>query len=185
MTVPAALTRVEGPTLTLRLIAPKDADYVHALRTNPAYNSHMSQVHGSVADQRRWIEDYKSREAALGELYYVIARKDGTRCGLVRLYNIDAESFTWGSWILDHNKTRKAALESAVLSFGVGFNGLGRSQADVAVRVGNLHAQAFYQRFGMTEIRRDPAEVFYTYPRSRFDADQARYLECLERERKE
>lgn len=177
------LARVEGPNLILRLILPEDADYVHALRTDPAYNRHLSEVRGTVEDQRRWIEGYKAREADLRELYYVIERKDGTRCGLVRLYGIGADSFTWGSWILDHNKTRKAALESAVLSFRVGFDGLGLSQALVDVRIGNEQALAIYQRLGMIELRRDDQDIYFIYPRSRFEADRAGYRAIFEGER--
>lgn len=181
--VPENLARVEGPNLILRLIRPEDADYVHTLRTDPAYNRHLSEVRGTAEDQRRWIEGYKARETDLREFYYVIERKDGTRCGLVRLYDIGSDSFTWGSWILDHNKTRKAALESAVLSFGVGFDGLGLPQALVDVRIGNEQALAIYQRFGMTEVRRDDRDIYFTYPRRRFDADRAGYLAILEEER--
>jgi len=81
--VPENLARVEGPNLILRLIRPEDADYVHTLRTDPAYNRHLSEVRGTAEDQRSWIEGYKAREADLRELYYVIERKDGTRFGLV------------------------------------------------------------------------------------------------------
>lgn len=181
--VPENLARVEGPNLILRLIRPEDADYVHALRTDPAYNRHLSEVRGTAEDQRRWIEGYKAHEADLRELYYVIERKDGTRCGLVRLYDIGADSFTWGSWILDHNKTRKAALESAVLSFGLGFDELGLTFAHIDVRISNEHAEAFYRRLGMTEIRRDVQDIYFSYTRSRFEADRAGYLAILEEER--
>jgi RimJ/RimL family protein N-acetyltransferase len=181
--VSETLARVEGPNLTLRLIRPEDAEYVHGLRTDPAYNRHLSEVHGTVEDQRRWIEAYKARETALRELYYIIERKDGTCCGVVRLYDIVPDSFTWGSWILDHNKTRKAALESAVLSFSVGFDRLGLSLAHVDVRIGNDRALAIYQRLGMSELRRDDRDIYFTYPRSRFDADRAGYLTILEGER--
>lgn len=180
--VPTSLSRIEGPNLLLRLIQPDDAGYVHALRTDPAYNRHISVVRGTAEDQRRWIKAYKMREAALNELYYVIERKDGSRCGLVRLYDIGAESFTWGSWILDHNKPPKAALESAVLSFGVGFDGLGLSQALVDVRISNHRALAVYQRLGMTELRRDDHNIYFTYPRSRFSSDRAGYLAIFEGE---
>ena len=115
------IARVEGPNLTLRLIQPEDAAYVHGLRTNPLYNSHLSKITGTVKDQRAWIKGYQAREAAGQEFYYVIERKDGMRCGLVRLYDFDVESFTWGSWILDESKPQKAAIESIVLSIGVGF----------------------------------------------------------------
>ena len=180
--VPEKLARVEGPSLVLRLIQPRDAEYVYALRTDPSYNQHLSEVRGDVEDQRRWIQDYKAREAALRELYYVTERKDGVRCGLVRLYDIGPNAFTWGSWILDHNKTQKAALESAVLSFGVGFDELGAREALVDVRVDNARAIAIYQRLGMIESKRDHQDIYFVYPRARFVADRAGYLAVLEEE---
>jgi RimJ/RimL family protein N-acetyltransferase len=171
--------------LALRLIQPEDAAYVHSLRSNPAYNTHLSTVTGTVDDQRTWIEDYKSREAQGQEFYYVIERKDGARCGLVRLYEIEAESFTWGSWILDEHKTHKAALESAVLSFGIGFDALGMHAANVDVRVANEHAAAFYRRLGMEETHRIDGQIFFAYPRARFDADKEAYLSILEQEKRD
>ena len=182
MVLAAALTRIEGPNLVLRLILPEDADYVHALRTDLAYNRHLSEVRGTVEDQRRWIEGYKTREAELRELYYIIERRDGLRCGLVRLYDIEGDSFTWGSWILDHNKSRKAALESAVLSFSVGFDMLSLQEAHVDVRIDNNRAFSFYKRLGMTEVHRDERDIFFVYPRTRFEADRADYMATLQRE---
>jgi hypothetical protein len=142
-------------------------------------------VTGSVEDQRQWIEGYKQREAAGQEFYYVIERKDGTRCGLVRLYDIEAESFTWGSWILDENKPRKAALESAMLSFGVGFEMLHRDLAKVDVRSDNAHAAAFYCRLGMTETHRTAQDIYFSYPRDRFASDKTGYMSILEQEKQD
>lgn len=172
-----------GPRLVLRLIDPNDAEYVFGLRTDPAYNIHLSEVQGTVDDQRRWIEAYKAREAERSELYYVIERHDGVRCGLVRLYDITPESFTWGSWILDSNKPPKAALESVVLSFGIGFEQLGISKALVDVRTDNAKALAIYQRLGMTEIRRDAQDIYFEYSAAQFLADKPQYLsQILERQ---
>jgi len=175
----ALIACVEGPNLTLRFIQPNDAAYVYGLRTDPKYNSHLSNVTGTVEDQRKWIESYKDREAAGQEFYYVIERKDGTRCGLVRLYDIEADSFTWGSWILDENKTRNAALESAVLSFGIGFDTLEMHSAIVDVRVVNEHAAAFYRRLGMVETHRTDQDIFFNYTREQFDTDRTHHLKQL------
>jgi hypothetical protein len=90
------IRHVDGHNLSLRRIQPDDAEYVFDLRTNPSYNEHLSDVTGSVEDQRQWIETYKSREAKLSELYYMIERKDGLPRGVVRLYDIEQDSFTWG-----------------------------------------------------------------------------------------
>ncbi len=173
---------IEGVRLRLRLIDPDDADYVHGLRTDPAYNTHLSAVQGTVEDQRCWIEGYKSREADLRELYYVIERRDHVPCGLVRLYDITADSFTWGSWILDTNKPPKAALESVLLSFGIGFDQLDLPVAYVDVRKNNTRALSIYQRLGMTEIRRDDQDIYFRFDRDRFLADRANLLAIVEGE---
>ena len=175
----SSIARVEGPNLILRLIEPEDAAYVHSLRSNPAYNTHLSTVTGTVEDQRTWIEDYKSCEAQGQEFYYVIERKDGTRCGLVRLYEIEAKSFTWGSWILDENKPRKAALESAILIYEVGFDGLGCDHAVFDVRNDNSHTLAFHRRLGAREIATDELNVYFNYEQRQFDSDRPHYLKLL------
>ena len=177
-----SLARIEGPNLALRLIQPDDAEYVHGLRTDPAYNSHLSEVRGTADDQQQWIEAYKLREARTLELYYIIERRDGTPCGTVRLYDIQPDRFTWGSWILDHNKPPKAALESAILSFGVGFEVLGLQRAIVDVRIANTHAEAFYHRLGMIELNRTDQDIGFVYSRARFEADRAGYLAILTKE---
>ncbi|WP_370402010.1 GNAT family N-acetyltransferase [Sulfitobacter sp. JB4-11] len=171
MTEDATLNRVEGPNLVLRLIEPEDAEYVHGLRIDPRYNQYLSEVSGTTADQRAWIERYKVREAAGEELYYIIERLDGVRCGTVRLYEIEQDQFTWGSWILDENKPTKAALESAVLSFDLGFNVLCKTIALVDARSQNDRAIGFYRRFGMTEVRRDEDHIYFKYHRAQFYAD--------------
>ena len=178
----SSIARVEGPNLTLRLIEPDDAAYVHGLRTNPSYNSHLSKVAGTVDDQRQWIEDYKAREAARQELYYVIERKDGTRCGLVRLYEIKADSFTWGSWILDENKSRKAALESAVLIYQIGFVGLHSVCAIFEVLNENSHTLAFHRRFGAIETDHDELNTYFEYTRAQFESDKMTHFSILKRE---
>lgn len=174
------ISRVEGPNLSLRLIRPEDAEYVHSLRTDPTYNTHLSEVRGTAEDQRRWIESYKLRETSLRELYYVIERKDGVRCGLVRLYDIGADSFTWGSWILDQNKTRKAALESAVLIYTIAFESLGLPKAQFDVRRDNENTLAFHRRFGAVEVRETETDIYFIYDRSRFEADRAAHMAFLE-----
>src|SRR5690606_16228718 len=100
-------------------------------------------------------------------------------CGVVRLYDIGPESFTWGSWILDHNKPAKAALESAVLSFGVGFLDLGLGLGRLDVRRDNSKAIAFYRRFGMLETHSDDVNLYFTYSRARYLADCAGHLAAL------
>ena len=177
--ITSKFTNLEGPNLTLRLIEQEDAAYACGLRTNPLYNMHISTVTGTIEDQRRWIEKYKAREAVGQELYYVIERKDGTPCGLVRLYDIEAERFTWGSWVLDENKPRKAALESALLIYEIGFERVGCDHAVFDVRRENTHTIAFHRRFGATEFCSDELNAYFRYARTKYLTDRPKYLEVL------
>jgi len=181
----SSIARVWGPNLILRLIEPEDAAYVYSLRSNPAYSTYLSTVTGTVDDQRLWIEGYKSREAQGQEFYYVIERKDGTRCGLVRLYDIEAENFTWGSWILDENKPRKAALESAVLIYQIGFLGHNLDSAIFEVLNENSHTLAFHRRFGALETGHDELNTYFKYARARFEKDKMAHFSILESENRD
>lgn len=177
------MTPVSGPNLRLRMIEEADAAYVHTLRGDPTYNTHLSAVTGDVADQAAWIRAYKSREAAGQEYYFIIERHDGTRCGTVRLYDISADVFTWGSWILDNNKTPKAALESAMLVYITAFECLGLLNARFDVRRDNAITLAFHKRFGATQTHETEQDIHFMYPRERFNADRAGYMEILEGQR--
>lgn len=46
---------ITGQRLRLRLVRPEDAAFIHVLRTDPAYNCHLSPVIGTVEYQRAWI----------------------------------------------------------------------------------------------------------------------------------
>ncbi|WP_298844432.1 GNAT family N-acetyltransferase [uncultured Roseobacter sp.] len=170
------LDRIDGSRLSLRLAMPSDATYIHSLRVNPRYNTFLSTVSGTAEDQRAWIERYKTREALGTEYYYVIERcSDATPCGLVRLYNIENKQFTWGSWILDENKPAKAALESAVLIYRIGFEHLGLSISRFDVRADNQRTLAFHDRFGARKTGSNEQDVFFEYSKTQFMRDRAKH----------
>lgn len=177
MTRPAS---IDGPRLRLRPVILEDAAYIHALRTDARYNAHLSPVAGGEEAQRQWIERYLEREAQGGELYFVIERRsDGQRCGVVRLYDITEQQFTWGSWILDEHKPHKAALESAVLIYQIGFDHLQKNKSVFDVRRDNEHTLSFHRRFGALETGSDESNIYFEFPRETFFADLPRYQRLL------
>ena len=181
MKTPVSASLVDGIRLRLRLVEPDDAEYIFSLRTDPAYATHLSSVSGTVEDQRAWIRAYKAKEAAGSEFYFVIERRDtGEPCGLVRLYDIEGDRFTWGSWILDETKPSKAALESAVLIYRVGFDLLAKRISVFEVRNENTHTISFHRRFGAHQTGRDSVSTYFEYSVSQFRDDKPRYSKLLE-----
>jgi len=97
------------------------------------------------------VSSYKEREARSSEAYYIVETHDGAPCGTVRLYNFGASDFTWGSFVLNNRKPRKAALDVAVHSFGIGFTTFSCNRAQIDAKIDNISARNFYDRFGMTQ----------------------------------
>jgi len=174
-------TPIEGPQLRLRPVVPDDAAYIHAVRTDPRYNTHLSPVAGGVEAQRAWIERYLEREAQGSEnfIFVIERRSDAQRCGVVRLYDITEQQFTWGSWILDEHKPHKAALESAVLIYKIGFENIQKQKAVFDVRRDNAHTLSFHRRFGAIETGSDEINIYFEYPKEKFFADLPKYERLL------
>lgn len=175
---PAA--EVVGAHVVLRLVVEDDAEFIWGLRNDPAYNSHLSVTTGTPDDQRAWISNYKSREAAGTEYYFVIERKDDrTRCGTVRVYNIDNGKFTWGSWILNERKPNKAAVDSAMLVYRFGFDALGLDRSIFDVRKENSHTLRFHDRFGAIRTGEDDENVYFIVSRKEFETMNEQYNALL------
>ncbi len=173
-------SEISGSKVTLRLVAEDDAEFIWGLRNDPAYNSHLSTTTGTVDDQRAWILRYKEREAEGTEYYFVIERTDDrTRCGVVRMYEIQNGQFTWGSWILNDNKPHKAALDSAVQIYRYGFEVLGLERSVFDVRKENTHTLRFHDRFGARRTGEDDENIYYEVPRSAFEAQADHFAALL------
>lgn len=168
---------IEGTRLRLRPVDLKDANYIYSLRTDPRYNRYLSPVSGTVDNQRHWIEQYFERERGGTEYYFVIERKDNnTPCGVVRIYDIRDNQCTWGSWILDENKPSKAALESALLSYGFGFNDLGLELIYFDALIKNEKAISFYVRFGAEELRKDDKSIYFVLTKEIYQKAKEQFM---------
>jgi RimJ/RimL family protein N-acetyltransferase len=155
---PADLQRLlDAPaSIYLRLARPEHAAYIYGLRIDPAYNRYLSAPPADVEAQRRYLETYQEREAAGREFYFVIHhRRAQAPCGVVRLYGLEAETFTWGSWILDATKPRLAAAESAMFVYDFAFGALGYDQCHFEVHKENTGVIAFHERFGAVRTGED------------------------------
>lgn len=148
-------------TIKMRLIREEDAEFILSLRLDERYNKFLSSVDDNLAAQKVWINKYKQDEEAGLQYYFVIETKDSKPCGTVRLYDFKDDSFCWGSWILNEDKTKYAALESAFLVYRFGFEELGFSKSHFDVRKGNLKVIDFHKKFGAIEIGEDEHNNYY------------------------
>lgn len=149
----------------LRFVEPEDAEFICGLRSDPALNRHISASSPSVEDQRRWIEQYKVREEAGHEFYFVVNHQ--TRdYGVVRMYDFRGNSFSWGSWIMLPSRPKGLVTYSAVMVYEIGFDLLGFEQSHFDVRKGNQRVIDFHLRSGAVPVREDGQDQHFIFPRA-------------------
>jgi hypothetical protein len=104
---------------------------------------------------------------------------DGTPCGTVRIYDLREDSFSWGSWILNEDKTKYAAIESALLIYKFGFERLGFSKSHFDVMKGNAKVISFHRKMGAIEVSNDSVNIFFEITRDNVEKSRLRLQEVL------
>ena len=177
------INELKSKTIHLKLVAENDAKFICDLRSNPELNKYISQSSALVEEQQAWIRKYKDRERNNEEFYFIIYRNDNNeRIGTVRLYDFKTtpKSFCWGSWILNQNKTRYAAIESALLIYKFAFDQLKFDQSHFDVRKENLGVHNFHIRLGAQHISSNNLDNFYVYPASSYYSILSDYKKFIE-----
>ncbi|MBB3967268.1 GNAT family N-acetyltransferase [Rhizobium metallidurans] len=180
MSSPSWFDSLQKGAITFSPVRREHQEYIFSLRTNPIYNRHLSAPPASAAKQGDWIDGYVTREERGEEFYFLITRTDdGCPCGTVRLYDFQGTSFCWGSWILDQNKPRLAAVESALLVYEIAFEKLKFLESHFDVRVDNTRVIKFHERMGAvrTEILADDQHMRLT--KAAFEAEKCNLLRII------
>lgn len=165
--------RLESNSIRMRFVEEKDAEFILTLRLDPKYNSYISKVNDDVVEQRAWISKYKLLENNKSEFYFIIERLDGTPCGTVRVYDLTQDSFCWGSWILNENKTRYSAIESAMLVYEFGFAYLGFKKSHFDVMKENQSVINFHKKFGAEIVGEDHNNFYFEITENKVEITRA------------
>lgn len=169
---------LESKSVRLRFVEEDDAAFILSLRLDEKYNKYLSKIKPGVEAQKEWIRSYKQDEREHKQFYFIIERLDGTPCGTVRIYDLQESSFCWGSWILNNQKTRFAAIESAFLVYRFGFEKLGYMKSHFDVMKDNAGVVKFHKRMGAVQTGED--EMNYYFEITRSSVEKAR-LELAEK----
>lgn len=170
---------LQSKTVKLRFIEEQDAEFVLKLRLDDRYNEFLSTVNPSVDAQREWIKKYKFDELSGLQYYFIIERYDGTPCGTVRIYDLKEDSFCWGSWILNEDKTRYAALESAFLVYEFAFEHLKFKKSHFDVRKGNDRVISFHKKMGATQTGETELDLLFEITKEAVEQTKYRLIKKI------
>ena len=158
--------------LKLRLVNENDADFIIRLRTNPRLNRFLHPTSPDIEKQKEWISNYKLRESK-GIDYYFIFYSNNQPVGLNRIYNIEENSFTSGSWIFDPDSPTESSISSALITRIIAFDILGKEieYSHDGCHIDNKKVLRFNLMLGLqiTGTRDDSIGTFYTLSMTKAD----------------
>lgn len=168
--------RIIGKNIFMRSVEFKDAEFIVSLRVDRK-NKFLTKV--DVESQLKWLIDFKKRESAKYEYYFIICANNNVPCGAVRVYDISDGSFCWGSWLLNSKAPTTAGIESALLVYEFAFCYLKLSQCHFDVRVKNVKVRAFHERMGASLIKYDSLDAYYELPKKTYESIKTKYSKYL------
>jgi RimJ/RimL family protein N-acetyltransferase len=154
--------------LVLRLVEESDAEFILSLRTNPSLGKYLSHTSNSLSDQIKWLKQYKIKELAGLEYYFISEDIEGNRYGTVRLYNFDESSFEIGSWLFLPKSPLGMAVKTHFLVLELGFNLLNADFARTEIRKLNGKVVRYMNDFETTLVKEDNLNFYFTLTKENF-----------------
>lgn len=167
---------IMGKNINLRDIEIDDADFVLALRLDQIKSKYLHTVKNDVEEQKKYIANYKETN---NSWYFIIESKSHERLGTVRIYDIQKNSFCWGSWIIKQGAPSSTAIESALLIYEYAFFKLNFESSHFDVRKDNIKVQLFHERMGAIKINENDLDVFYSYHKKDYLNIKSKYKKWL------
>jgi RimJ/RimL family protein N-acetyltransferase len=166
---------IVGNNLVFRDAKTTDAAFIVALRTHDKKSAHISKTSSDIKQQEAWLEKYSNDSE---QVYFIIQDKEGERVGTVRLYDIQNDSFCWGSWILKEGAASSYAIESALLVYHFALS-LGFEKAHFDVRKGNESVWKFHERFGANKTAETADDFIYSISLEAIEHSLEKYKKYL------
>lgn len=166
---------ISGNNLILRNASVADAEFILELRTNKRKSTHISQTDNILSHQQAWLESYQNDNT---QIYFIILNRDLEKFGTVRIYDIQKNSFCWGSWILKEGTPSSYSIESALLIYHFAMT-LGFEKSHFDVRKGNTSVWKFHERFGAERIKEDDKDYIYNITKEAIQKSIDRYKKYL------
>ncbi|GHV45556.1 hypothetical protein AGMMS49546_31630 [Spirochaetia bacterium] len=141
--------------LNFRLVEEKDADFIVKLRTDERLARYLHPTDNNISKQKEWVQKYKQREKDGLDFYYIFEDLKNQQLGLSRIYDVQKQSFTVGSWIFSPNAPLGTSILGDIIVKEIGFENLGIGKCLFDVRKGNIHVLKYHMTYHPTKINED------------------------------
>jgi hypothetical protein len=164
--------------LQVRLVTEEDAEFIVSLRTDSRLSRHIHYTSPNLSQQKQWIRDYKLREAA-GLDYYFLFSINNQALGLARIYDITEDTFTQGSWVFSPDAVLGASVLGNIISSEIGFEFLDKKIEFSDARRDNT-THRYVKSFHPEVIKTDEQNIYYKINPDDFNRGKQRHIsQCV------
>lgn len=165
--------------LRCRLVRESDADFILSLRTDPHKNKYIHSTDSDIEKQREWIREYKKREESSLE-YYFIYEKNGVPIGVNRIYEIEGDHCTEGSWICLPLEDNSITIATALIIRDLIFKVFGFDYDLFNVSIGNKKVKKFHLISGAVILREDSEQYYFQLDKESFFKNRQWFIDAYQ-----
>lgn len=156
----------------VRLVRDTDVPFILSLRADKWLTRFIHPTDNDEEKQTLWLKDYYIREKE-GKDYYFIYSRNGEDFGLNRIYNIENDSCTGGSWICKPGTPMELVVATNLLHRDIMFDILGLQVDNFDVRKNNLKVRKFHKLSGSVETGETELDILYSLTAERYREKKA------------
>lgn len=177
---------IGGSSFILRGAEISDAAFIIQLRTGEKASRYLSQTSADVAQQERWLLQYKERELRNEEFYFIACDDSGRQYGTSRLYHIDYDKkeFEIGSWVFMPGTDHSIAIAADIFTRKFGFDNLGMNGCRFEVRKNNFSVIRYHMGYAPTLLGEDDLNYYYSLSKELFERKANQLIKILGYEHK-
>lgn len=160
---------LQGKYVNLREVAVDDAEFILKLRCDEKKSRFLHKTEYNVEKQVEYIKNYLKKD---NEWYFIIENKEHKPLGTVRIYDVEGDKYTGGSWLMSDEATAQQVLEGDMLMKKYSFDVLGFNKNCFDVRKENKKVVRFHKICGAKIVDENDIDYFFELTKENFETNK-------------
>lgn len=168
--------KLQGKYINLREITVDDAQFVLDLRCDEKKSRFLHKTENNLQKQIDYIKRYLTLD---NEWYFIIEDKNHKPLGTVRIYDVEGEKYTGGSWLMIDGASAQQTVEGDFLMKEYSFDVLGFKKNCFDVRKENKKVVRFHKLCGAKIVDENDIDYFFELSKEDFEKNKTRIIGTL------
>jgi len=163
--------------LCVRFVNENDAEFIVKLRTDPRKSRYIKGTSPDVEKQRKWIFEHKKLQDSGGSFYFMFEKPEGNRLTISRIYDVEENNFTGGSWLSAVDAPMGVSILAFILSYEIAFELFPEKNTIIDVKKKNVSVNRYVKSFGAELTKEEEDTNYYILTKENFEKNKIKYLE--------